>query len=155
MTLLRRIEDLIDGFQPADGPPPQTLGAFLRWCLRGSMPVLWVAAAFSALAGTLEVISATLLGLVIDTALSAGPEGFFTSQWSMVLWFAAFFILIRPVVFGLSSAANAIVVQPNLNPLVLSRLHRWTMASRSVSLTTTSRVGSRRNRCRPPVQRRM
>ncbi|MDD9718057.1 ABC transporter ATP-binding protein [Dinoroseobacter sp. PD6] len=127
MTLLSRIENLIDGFQPAEGPPPQTLWAFLRWCLSGSMPVLWIAAALSAFAGTLEVLSATLLGLVIDTALTAGPEGFFASEWPTVLLFAAFFILIRPVIFGLSSAANAIVVQPNLNPLVLSRLHRWTM----------------------------
>lgn len=47
MTLLSRIENLIDGFQPAEGPPPQTLWAFLRWCLSGSMPVLWIAAALS------------------------------------------------------------------------------------------------------------
>lgn len=127
MTLLRRIEDLIDGFQPAEGPPPRTLAAFMGWCLRGSVPVLWGAAALSALAGTLEVISAMILGYVIDTALGSGPEEFFATQWSTVLGFAVFFILIRPVIFGLSSAANAIVVQPNLNPLVLSRLHRWTM----------------------------
>ena len=29
--------------------------------------------------------------------------------------------------FGLSAASNSIVVQPNVLPLVLSRLHRWTM----------------------------
>ncbi|CAN0593428.1 unnamed protein product, partial [Ectocarpus sp. 12 AP-2014] len=39
----------------------------------------------------------------------------------------AFFVLLRPVLFGLSSMANAVVVQPNVNPLVLSRLHRWTL----------------------------
>ena len=39
----------------------------------------------------------------------------------------AFFIVARPVLFGLSSAANSIIVQPNVNPLVLSRLHRWTL----------------------------
>ena len=26
-----KVENLIDGFRPADGPPPQTLGAFFRW----------------------------------------------------------------------------------------------------------------------------
>jgi ATP-binding cassette subfamily B protein len=31
------------------------------------------------------------------------------------------------VLFGLSSASNSIMVQPNVNPLVLSRLHRWTL----------------------------
>ena len=29
--------------------------------------------------------------------------------------------------FGLSAGANAIIVQPNVNPLVLSRLHRWSL----------------------------
>ena len=33
----------------------------------------------------------------------------------------------RPILFGLSSASNSIIVQPNVNPLVLSRLHRWTL----------------------------
>ena len=31
------------------------------------------------------------------------------------------------MLFGLSSATNSIIVQPNVNPLVLSRLHRWTL----------------------------
>ncbi len=38
-----------------------------------------------------------------------------------------FFLIARPLLFGLSAASNAIIVQPNLNPLVLSRLHRWTL----------------------------
>jgi len=36
--------------------------------------------------------------------------------------------------------ANAIIVQPNVMPLVLSRLHRWTMAKPSRSLTIDSRA---------------
>ena len=39
----------------------------------------------------------------------------------------AFFLIARPILFGLSSGSNAIIVQPNINPLVLSRLHRWTL----------------------------
>jgi len=46
---------------------------------------------------------------------------------ALVAFAVAFFVLIRPVAFGLSAASNAIAVQPNVNPLVLSRLHRWTM----------------------------
>ncbi len=45
----------------------------------------------------------------------------------MIIGATAFFLLARPLLFGLSAAANAIVVQPNVNPLVLSRLHRWTL----------------------------
>jgi ATP-binding cassette subfamily B protein len=122
-----KIANLIDGFQPAEGSPPRSLGAFMLWCLRGSLPVLSGAAVLSALAGTLEVFSALLLGFVIDTALDAGAAGFFAEQWPLLLAVSVFFILVRPAVFGLSSAANAIVVQPNINPLVLSRLNRWTM----------------------------
>ncbi len=122
-----RIGDLIDAFRPADGPPPRTLGAFFLWCLRGAMPVLFGAAAISALAGTLEVVTAIILGKVIDTALAAGPGTFFAEHWLLLLGFVAFFMVARPVVFGLSSAANSMLVMPNINPLVLSRLHRWTM----------------------------
>ncbi|MDO9527211.1 MAG: ABC transporter ATP-binding protein, partial [Gemmobacter sp.] len=35
--------------------------------------------------------------------------------------------VIRPAIFAASSAANSVIVGPNLMPLVLSRLHRWTM----------------------------
>jgi len=34
---------------------------------------------------------------------------------------------IRPVSFGLSALTNSVIVGPNVNPLVLSRLHRWTL----------------------------
>jgi ATP-binding cassette subfamily B protein len=122
-----RLANLIDAFRPADGPPPETLRAFLAWCLKGALPVLAVAAALSAAAGTLEVVTALLLGQVIDTALASDPDSFFAEEWLLLLGFALFFVGLRPLVFGLSSAANSIVVGPNINPLVLSRLHRWTL----------------------------
>ncbi|MBV0913542.1 ABC transporter ATP-binding protein [Anianabacter salinae] len=123
-----KLGNLIDAFRPADGPPPRTLGAFFLWCLGGAMPVLWVAAAISAVAGTLEVMTAMLLGIVIDAAVGSGsPASFFSTNWGLVAGVTAFFLILRPIAFGLSSAANSIVVVPNLNPLVLSRLHRWTL----------------------------
>lgn len=122
------ISDWINPFHPADGPPPQTLGAFMRWCLSGAWPVLWLAALFSAAAGAMEAGTAWILGRVIDATVSAGPERFFEgSSLALVLGAVAFFLIARPVLFGLSAASNAIMVQPNVNPLVLSRLHRWTL----------------------------
>ncbi|MEM5541362.1 ABC transporter ATP-binding protein [Sulfitobacter sp. AS92] len=122
------ISDWINPFHPADGPPPQTLGAFMRWCLAGAWPVLWLAALFSAAAGAMEAGTAWILGRVIDATVSAGPERFFEgSSLVLVLGAVAFFLVARPVLFGLSAASNAIMVQPNVNPLVLSRLHRWTL----------------------------
>ena len=118
---------LIDAFAPADGPPPDRLVPFFLWSLRGAFPVLWVAGFLSALVGVLEVVSAFVLGRIIDTALASGPENFFTDHLGLILFAAAFFMIVRPATFGLSAAANGVAVQPNVNPLVLSRLHRWTL----------------------------
>ncbi len=125
---MRRIETLIDAFAPANGPPPQRLGAFMRWCLAGSWPALWLAAGFSALAGMLEAGTAWIMGQVIDRATISGPEAFFGAPnlW-LIIGAVAFFLILRPIVFGLSNAANSIIVVPNVNPLVTSRLNRWSL----------------------------
>ncbi len=125
--MIRRAGRLIDAFRAADGPPPRSLGAFMVWSLKGTFPVLTAAAAISATAGTLEVLTALILGHVIDTALASAPGSFFSVNWALVVGVAAFFLVARPVVFGLSSIANAVVILPNVNPLVLARLHRWTL----------------------------
>ena len=117
----------IDAFRPADGPPPQKLGAFFRWCLTGAWPALWLAAGASALAGSMEVVSALLLGWVIDAALASPPARVFSDNWPLIAGFAGFYLIARPVTFGLSSAASNVLINPNVMPLVLSRLHRWTM----------------------------
>ena len=123
-----RIADWIDAFRPAEGPPPQKLGAFMRWCLSGSWPALWLAAFFSASAGAMEAGTALILGLVIDATAASGPDTFFEGEnIAIVAGALVFFLIARPILFGLSSSANSIIVQPNLNPLVLSRLHRWTL----------------------------
>lgn len=130
-ALLRRVLDwlgnLIDGFEPAQGPPPHTLFAFFRWALSGSWPVLWVAALFSAFAGAMEAVTALLLGAVIDAATLSNPERFFSDNLALLVLFLGFFLVLRPVAFGASAAFNSIVVPPNIYPLVQSRLHRWTM----------------------------
>jgi ATP-binding cassette subfamily B protein len=122
------ISNWIDAFRHADGPPPQTLWAFMRWCLSGAWPALWLAAFFSAAAGALEAGTALILGRVIDATVTLGPDGFFAVEnIGLIVGSVAFFLIARPVLFGLSSGANSIIVMPNVNPLVLSRLNRWTL----------------------------
>ena len=123
-----RISGWIDAFRAAEGPPPQTLGAFMLWCLSGAWPALWLAAFFSASAGAMEAGTAYILGLVIDATAASGPDAFFDGRnIALIAGAVAFFLIARPLLFGLSASANAIIVQPNVNPLVLSRLHRWTL----------------------------
>ncbi|GHC50520.1 ABC transporter ATP-binding protein [Neogemmobacter tilapiae] len=126
-TLLRRLGNSINAFRPAEGPPPQTLMPFFRWSLSGSWPMLWLAFIVSGIAGAMEVVSALILGWVIDTALASGPTTFFTENLSLLIWAVVFYIILRPLTFAASSATNSIVVGANVLPLVLSRLHRWTL----------------------------
>jgi ATP-binding cassette subfamily B protein len=116
-----------DPFTPVDGEPPRTLGAFFLWCLGGSWPLLVGAAAVSALAGTMEVISALLLGAVVDAASGNPSPGFFRDNIWLIAVFAGFYLILRPLVFGASSATNALWIAPNVMPQVLSRIHRWTL----------------------------
>jgi len=124
---MRRFAALIDAFQHASGPPPRALMPFMRWALAGSWKWLWMAGIFSAIAGAMEVVSALMLGRVIDAALGSELEVFWAENMTLLLLVAAFFLVVRPVTFGLSAGSNAIIVGPNINPLVLTRLHRWTL----------------------------
>ena len=122
------VADLIKPFETTETPLPQTLGAFIRWCLSGAWPMLFAAALFSALAGAMEAGTAWILGWVIDVATASGPENFLAPRnlW-MILGAVAFFMLVRPVLFGLSSVSNNYIVMPNITPLVLAKLNRWTL----------------------------
>ena len=126
-SLLGRFSRLIPPFAEAEGPPPRTLWRFIRWCLRGSEPALALGALVSVLSGSVEVVSAMLLGQVIDRSLAAGPANLLAEQGLFLIGAAAFLILVRPVIFGLSAAFQSIVANPSLNVLILSRLHRWTL----------------------------
>ncbi len=122
-----RFARMIDAFRPADGPPPRSLLAFFGWCLRGSRKGLTVAAGASALAGAADVVAAALLGMVVDSITTSGREGVWADNLGIILLFAGFFLIVRPAISGLSTASSSVIVGPNVLPLVLSRLHRWTM----------------------------
>ncbi len=114
-------------FRPADGPPPGQTWPFLGWALRGAWPgVLW-ATFWSAAAGSLEAVSATILGLVIDAANTSSPATVFADHRWLFAGFLFFYLVARPLIFGLSTASQSIIIEPGLFPLILSRLHRWTI----------------------------
>ena len=127
MNLARSLGNAIDAFRPADAPPPERLGKFFLWSLSGSWPALIVAGILSSLAGVTEVVSALILGWVIDAALASGPTNFLSDHWPLIATFILFYMVLRPLAFGVSAASNSIIIGPNVLPLVLSRLHRWTL----------------------------
>ncbi len=113
-------------FQAADGPPPQTLVAFMRWALAGSWPAVGLASAFSVLAGVFEVVSALILGWLIDAALMSTPGVFFSENAGLVVGVVAYFLLVRPIVLGLAGVTQSVIVGPQIYPLILSRLNKHT-----------------------------
>lgn len=119
---------LIDPYQPADGPPPDSLLKFMGWALKGAGPGLALGAFLAALSGAADASTAWILGRVVDGAQATGPEDFFTLQnLPLVIGALVFFLLARPLFMGLSTAATSMILQPNVFTLVLSRVHRWTM----------------------------
>ena len=122
-----KLDQLIDPFAPADGDPPQTLFAFIRWCLKGSGKLAWAAAAVSAFGGVLEVLTALMLGWVIDATLTSSAETYFSEQVLLLAGVTVFFLILRPAVLGVSAAMQAVMVGPALSNLVLSRLHRHSL----------------------------
>ncbi|MDO5630801.1 MAG: ABC transporter ATP-binding protein [Paracoccus sp. (in: a-proteobacteria)] len=127
MTLHARFGRMVDAFRPAEGPPPHSLIAFFRWCLSGAWRGLGLAAFASALGGIADVLSAWLLGRVVDAVALTSPATFWADSGALIALFAVFFLLIRPAIFGLSTATSSMIIGPNILPLVMSRLHRWTM----------------------------
>jgi ATP-binding cassette subfamily B protein len=114
-------------FRRAASDPPTRLWPFFRWALEGAWKgILW-AAFWSALAGTLEAVSATLLGQVIDAANSSTPATVISQHLWLFAIFAFFYLIGRPLVFGVNTSASSLIIEPNLFPLILSRVHRWTL----------------------------
>ena len=117
----------IKPFRPTEVAPPQKPLAFFRWALEGAWPGLLWATFWSAAAGSLEAVSAVILGRVIDAATTAAPATVFVTHWQLFAGFVIFYLVARPLIFGLNTSALSLTIEPNLFPLILSRLHRWTI----------------------------
>jgi ATP-binding cassette subfamily B protein len=112
---------------PADGPPPTTLRGFFHWSLTGSFQVLTLTGVTSILTGVIEVSAVLILGMLIDAALAASPQNPLGDQVWLFVAGVVFFLVLRPIIFGVFSFMQTIIVAPNVFNLVLSRLHHWTL----------------------------
>ncbi|MEO8530261.1 MAG: ABC transporter ATP-binding protein, partial [Deltaproteobacteria bacterium] len=118
---------IIPPFLQVNTAPPNRIWPFVRWCLKGAGPAIMFGCVVAMLAGIVEILSAILLGDVIDAALSSGPGNVFSQHVWLLVFVSLFQILIRPLLIGASAAIQAITVGPAVNVLVQSRLHRWTL----------------------------
>ncbi|MBC7156099.1 MAG: ABC transporter ATP-binding protein, partial [Rhodobacteraceae bacterium] len=118
---------LIDPFRPANGPPPGRLWPFARWALDGAGRAIGLAFAISVVAGVTEMAAAWMIGWVLDSAVATGPAPFWATFWPLILAGAAFFLVLRPLVFSADAAGTSIILGPHLFPLVLNRINRHTM----------------------------
>jgi ATP-binding cassette, subfamily B, bacterial len=121
---MKLLSELVKAFRHAEGPPPDRLWPFLRWALDGAFPAIGLMLALSIATGLTEVAAATIIGWLIDTAQARGAEALFPAIWPSLVGVAAFFLILRPLVMGGGAAVTALTLQPNLYPLVLSRLNR-------------------------------
>jgi ATP-binding cassette, subfamily B, bacterial len=124
---MRLLANMIDAFARAEGPPPDRLWRFMRWALAGAFPAVGFGLAVSIAVGVTEVGAAWVVGWLIDLAQARGPENLIAETWPALLGAAVFFLVLRPALMGLGAAINALVLGPNLYPLVLSRLNRHTL----------------------------
>ena len=113
--------------QVAQESPPTSTLSFFHWALKGSFPVLFFCSFISILTGLIEVSAVIILGLLIDAAIASSNENPISSQVFLLALGLLFFLVIRPIVFGVFSYTQTVVVSPNIFNLILSRLHRWTL----------------------------
>ena len=124
---MKQISHVIDAFERVDAPPPSTLGAFLRWALKGSERQLALGGFLSIVAGGFEVATALMLGWVIDAALASEQGGFFGANVGLLLGVLVFFIILRPLVLGASGVMQNVIIGPSVYGMTMSRLHRYTV----------------------------
>ena len=117
----------IDHMAPADGPPPATLRGFFQWSLTGSFQILTLSGVTSILTGVTEVSAVLMLGMLVDAALASSSQNPLGDQVWLFAAGVVFFLVLRPIFFGVFSFMQTNVVTPNVFNLVLSRLHRWTL----------------------------
>ncbi|QHQ37492.1 ABC transporter ATP-binding protein [Algicella marina] len=117
---------MVDAFRHADGPAPRRLGPFMRWCLSGAFPAIFVALALSVIVGLMELAAAWFVGWAIDSAQATGPD-FLSTQVAALIAIGVFLAFLRPAVMALNAAMTSLALGPNLYPLILTRLNRHTI----------------------------
>ena len=125
--LIKAAGDQIAYDQPAKDAPPETLRAFMLWCLEGGWRVIWLGALISVIAGIVEVSAMYFLGALVDAVDQTPNESFLAEHWPLILAAVVTLLILRPLFFGGLALTQSVMIGPNIGMLSLSRLFRWTM----------------------------
>ena len=118
---------MINPFEKASGPPPNSFLPFILWSVKGAKKTILIATLASFSVGIAEAFGAIIIGWVIDTAITNDPSTFVENNFRTLIAISIFFVIIRPVLMTISAAINGIAMVPNLFPLTFIRLHRHTL----------------------------
>ena len=81
----------------------------------------------SALLGSMEMAGPWILGMLVDRAMAAKPETFWSENWRLCLLCVAFFVSVKPLLIWINAVFQNFLLGPFISVLAHSRLHRWTM----------------------------
>ena len=118
---------MINPFEKASGPPPNSFLPFILWSVKGAKKTILIATLASFSVGIAEAFGAIIIGWVIDTAITSDPSTFVKNNFLTLIAISIFFVIIRPLLMTISAAINGIAMVPNLFPLTFIRLHRHTL----------------------------
>lgn len=124
---MKFFENMFDPFTNADGPPPDTFRAFIRWMYKGTGTAIIWQTVFSVLVGLSEVISAWVVGVIINRIATVGRDTFFDGFTLTLILIVLFVLIIRPLLMSAMAGVNAMALGPGLAPVGLWRLHQYTM----------------------------
>ncbi len=120
-------ERLIDPFAEPKGPPPQRLGAFMRWMMRGTGWAVGGLFTATVLLGIAEALVALAVGWVVDRAAVVDAGTFWAEDWPMLALIAGFFLVVRPGLMALTSGFVSRSLNPGMPSLGMWRLHGHTL----------------------------
>lgn len=101
--------------------------AFYRWALRGSGYVVIAQILVSTLVALAEVLSALLVGQIVDSASNIPRDRFLSELSGLLIGTGVLFLIIRPLLMSLQAGINSLSLQPGLFHMVLWRLNRYTL----------------------------
>ena len=117
----------IDTLSPTDGAHHNSFTPLSTGASKGSYFAILIGSIATIIAGCIEMITAALLGTILDVILDAGPENVITEQGLFLAGAGLFILFARPLAFMFSAFMQTVVIGPNLRKLVMTRLHRWTL----------------------------